>query len=202
MEFHQTTIMNLDLYLIWWRAELSDASDFYHRVQSSSHRGRLEIARSPSDGQDDPRFSSHRGRLGYARSSSDGHDDPRSSSHLGDTWTTLERPIPIRRAKLFDDVEPSSAIEEDRTAAIKREPRSWLPIAVRSWPYRPTIEANSPLNQVRFVAGLKPRCLPRESLPWPHQSAAIRLDFWAKIPFKSMCFSSYFLNFWSIREVN
>ena len=66
---------------------------------------------------------------------------------------------------LLDDVEPSSEIEEDRTAATKREPRSWLTIAVRSWPDRPTIRANSPLNQARFVAGLKPRCRPRESLP-------------------------------------
>ena len=91
------------------------------------------IARSSSDGHDDPRSSSHLGRLGIARSPSVGHDDPRFSSHLGDTWNALERLISIGRATLLDNVEPSSAIEVERTAMIKREPQSWLTIVPRSW---------------------------------------------------------------------
>ena len=46
--------------------------------------------------------------------------------------------------------------EEDRTAAIKREPRSWLTIAVQSWPDRPTIRANSAPNQSHDTAKLEP----------------------------------------------
>ena len=103
----------------------------------------------------------HYASVGLA--SSDGRDLLRfqqSKAVRGD----LDGPISIGWAMLLDDVELSSAIEEDRMATIKREPRSWLTIVVRSWPDRPTIGANSPLNQGRFFVGLKPRCRQRESL--------------------------------------
>ena len=107
-----------------------------------------------------------------ARSSSDGHYAPRSSSHLGDAWNFLERQISIRPAT---QVEPSRSSNGDRTAAIKTEPRSWLTIAVRSWPDRPTIGANSAPNReprhrqvkghdCRVIMAIKP-------LPRPHQTA-------------------------------
>ena len=42
--------------------------------------------------------------------------------------------------------------EEDQTAVIKRGTRSWLTIAIRSWPNRPAIGADSAPNHGTFSA--------------------------------------------------
>ena len=99
-------------------------------------------------------------------------------------------------------------------AIVARSPRDHGPIVVRSWPDRRTIMVRSPRDRAHdfgysttnsmpklggFVAGLKPRSCPKESLPRPHQIApttsSIAHDLRANFPFKNQCISPLFFNF-------
>ena len=119
------------------------------------------------------RSSSNVQSLSAARSPSDGHDSPRPSSHLGDTWHFLHR-----------------------TTMTKQDSRSWLTIAVRSWPDRPAIGADSAPNweprRRQLMGHDQPSIVAINPLPRPHQMAVI---FGRNFPLKEDVFPFLFFNF-------
>ena len=99
-----------------------------------------------------------RGRVGIARSSSavassDGHNISRFKESRSTTWMLPERRIFVggaRRSPIFlslgQYVKFSGSLDLYRTAMTKQDLRSWLTIAVRSWPDCPAIRADLSWN--------------------------------------------------------
>ena len=133
---------------------------FWSARSSSDARSRSTV-RSPSDGGS------------YLTKNHDRHTIVTRSTRDRDPIDAQSWRIQ-RQIQSHDIAESTSGFFQlNRTAAIEVKPRSWLTIAVRSWPDRPTIKAFSPLNQGQFVVKLKPQSRQRESLPRPHQSVTI-----------------------------
>ena len=203
--------------------------DTWHRQE----RPIGNAVRSSSSGVDSHptvRSSSHRGRLGIARSSSDGRDRSWSWRRM---WSYQDHKISIeQRRKLVEELHDRGAIEPrsrcNRAAIVA--PLAWnrsddsptwsdgerlmtrITIDVRSWPDRGTIVARSWRDRGPFEAKIEtnlpqirePRHRPRESLPRPCKTASTIASNGLKIgpnfPFKNPCILPLFLNFWSIRE--
>ena len=118
----------------------------------------------------------------------------------------------IARSGLWSSAITAPSIVESRlhlfqihqTAWIEDWPRSWLTIAARSWPDRPTIGANSPPNRGWITVELEPRSMPKDPPPRRHQTApttaSVAHDLRANFPLKNPCISPLFFNFWSICE--
>ena len=93
-------------------------------------RGLTWMHRSSSNGHTTYQFRDRGARRGHtviARSPSDGHDNPPSSSHLGEAWNALDRPISIGWATPADDGGKQAPIatrsRSDRGAIVTRSSR-------------------------------------------------------------------------------
>ena len=173
----------------------------------------METVRSSSDGQDALWPASHVGDAWTSlerpisiksRAPLDGQDDSLKNSTIA-----------VQSNRDHGAIEPRSWIFRRGITTTISNGIHWrinIKINSQSWPDRGAIKARSWCDRGPFEARLwlnswpirKPWRRPKEPLPRTLQiastTASIAHDLRANYPFKNLCISPLFLNFWSIRE--
>ena len=132
-----------------------------------------------------------------SRSLSDGLEGARKNSPITVHWNRDGGAI----------VDPSSwnPFHDLQTAFKVDRYHDQTTIVAWSWRDRGAIVASFEANLRKNSPQIwEERSRPKESLPWPHQTApttaSIAHDLEANFPFKNPCILLLFFNFWSIRE--